>query len=39
MRSYRRQVFRVHYPATKEICCFSVEDKREDFLSGDLWVK
>ena len=36
--SCRKQQVRVHYPETYEMCQFTLDEIKEDFYSGDLWI-
>ena len=40
--SCRKQLVRVHYPETYEMCQFTFNDTfneiKDDFYSGDLWI-
>jgi len=28
----------VHYPETNEMCQFTLDEIKDDFYSGDLWI-
>ena len=36
--SCRKQQVRVHYPDTDELCQFTLDEIKDDFYFGDLWI-